>query len=101
MRFLAIGDEDTCLGFRLAGVEAVAVTTAEAAAAALKKARQRADLQIVILSERVAESIRPLVSEIRTEARRPLLVEVPDARGPMEGRKALLQVIGEAVGLKV
>jgi V/A-type H+-transporting ATPase subunit F len=101
MRFLCIGDDDTCLGFRLAGVETVPVTTAEQAADALRRARQRSDLQIVILSERVAESIRDLVSSIRIEARRPLLVEVPDAAGPMEGRKALLQVIAEAVGLKV
>ena len=101
MRFLAIGDEDTCLGFRLAGIETVSVTTAEQAASALDRARRRSDLQIVILSERVAESIRDRVSQIRVDARRPLLVEVPDAHGPMEGRKALLQVIGEAVGLKV
>jgi V/A-type H+-transporting ATPase subunit F len=101
MRFLAIGDEDTCLGFRLAGVEAVSVHSAEEAADALRTACRRADLQIVILTEPVAESIRALVSEVRFASRRPLLVEVPDHTGPMAGRRTLLQVIGEAVGLKV
>lgn len=101
MTFHCIADEDTVRGFRLAGLAGQVVTTAQQAATAVETAAARADCGIVILTESVASSIRPLVDSIRLERDRPLIVEIPGPEGPLPGRKSLRQFVQEAAGIRV
>ncbi len=101
MTFYCIADEDTVRGFRLAGVAGQAVTTASQAAAAVGAAAARPDCGIIILTEKVAASIRPQVDKIRLERDRPLIVAIPGPEGPLPGRKSLRQFVHEAVGIRV
>ncbi len=101
MKFFVIGDSDTVLGFRYAGIEGRVVSDASEAAAALHKAAARSDIGIIIITEEIAESVRDEVTSIRVKVSRPLLVEVPGPTGPSPKRRTLLSIITEAVGVRV
>ena len=101
MKFYCIADEDTVRGFRLAGVEGRAVTSATEAAEALNSAAARAEHGIVILTQPVAAWLRPQVDAFRLERDCPLLVEIPGPEGPLGGRRSLRQVVHAAVGIRL
>lgn len=101
MKFHCIADEDTVRGFRLAGIEGVAVDTAAEAEQAVRRAAGNPDIGILILTDLVAAEIRPLVDDIRVNRSRPLITEIPGPDGPMPGRKTLRQLVQEAVGIRL
>ncbi|MDD5141530.1 MAG: V-type ATP synthase subunit F [Verrucomicrobiales bacterium] len=101
MKFYCIADEDTVRGFRLAGVAGQAVASAPEAAQAVETAMAQRDCAVVILTEIVADGIRPQVERIRFEQQRPLIVEIPGPAGPLPGRKSLRQLAQEAVGIRI
>ena len=101
MQFICIGDEDTARGFRLAGIIAIAVTTADQARAILEDAVASPDCGIIIITEKAAAMIRQEVDTIRLERDRPLIVEIPGPEGPMAGRKSLREFVQEAVGMRI
>jgi V/A-type H+/Na+-transporting ATPase subunit F len=101
LKFFVIGDEDTVLGFRLAGVEGDVVRTPDEAAQSLDGAFQKPGIGIIIMTERTAESIRPKVDQLVYKSELPLIIEIPDLRGPMEGRKTVKEMIRQAVGVQL
>ena len=100
MDFYVIGDQDTVLGFRYAGIPGTTVETADEAAGALADVTGSGKASIIIMTEHIASSIRARVNELRFGAALPLVVEIPGPEGPVEGRPTLLQLIREAVGVK-
>ena len=101
MRYFVIADADTVLGFRYVGVHGQEVLNAEQARQALARAQSDATIGVVILTDVVAEMIRSEVNKVRYEAKRPLLVEIPGRQGPMPGKRSLLDLIRDAVGISV
>lgn len=101
MRFVCIGDRDTVTGFRLAGVEARVAETPEEARTVVEEMVGRRDSGIMIITEGVADMIRPEVERLRSGGDRPLIVEIPGPAGPMAGRKSLRQFVQEAVGMSI
>ncbi|MBN1894913.1 V-type ATP synthase subunit F [bacterium] len=99
MRFHVIGDEDTVLGFRLVGVEGEVAETPEEILFALKKAFQTDDVGIIIITERLAERVRADVEKYLYKTTFPLIIEIPDAQGPLEGRGTVRDMIRAAVGV--
>jgi V/A-type H+-transporting ATPase subunit F len=99
MRLYVIGDEDTVVGFKMAGVQGTVVETEREAAEALEDAEERQDA-LLIISEQAAEWVREDIDRIRYGAERPLIVEVPGPDGPSEEIPSLFRLIREAVGIK-
>lgn len=99
LKFYTIGDEDTVLGFNLVGVPGQVVKTPEEAVQALDDAFKTEGLGIIILSERIARQIREHVNRYLYKSSFPLIIEIPDRRGPMEGRGTVRDQIRAAVGI--
>ena len=99
MEFYVIGDRETVLGFRLAGVRGTIVETPDETEAALKEAFEREGTGIVLIPERVAETVRALVDRYLYTTSFPLIIEIPDRMGPMEGRGNIRDMIRNAVGV--
>jgi V/A-type H+-transporting ATPase subunit F len=99
MIMICIADEDTVRGFRLAGVPGEVVSTATEATTAVEAAATQPDCGVIILTEKIAGTIRPLVDQIRFERERPLIVEIAGPEGEAPGRKSLRQLVQEAVGI--
>jgi len=100
MDYFVIADEDTVLGFRYAGVEGRAVRTPDEARAALAERVSAGDTGIIIVTDEVANALRPEVSQLRFEARTPLVVQVPGPAGPAPDRPDLVALIREALGVR-
>jgi V/A-type H+-transporting ATPase subunit F len=101
LKFHVIGDADTVLGFRLAGVDGDIVQTPDEIRVCLERALGRKDLGILIMPERIAQSVRPQVDQHVTRSAFPLIIEIPDIAGPMEGRKTVKEMIRAAVGVSL
>jgi len=101
VRMHVIGDEDTVVGFRFAGVDGTVAEDEEAAASALNDCVEGGDA-IVIVTERVGDWLRRPIDRLRYGADLPLVVEVPGRDGPLdEAGSSLLRLIREAVGIRV
>ena len=101
MKFFCIGDEDTVIGFRLVGVEGRTVKTAFEAREAFTVATATPETGIILITEREARLIPELMEKFVYETNFPLVLEIPDARGPLPERKSLPQLIREAVGVSI
>jgi V/A-type H+-transporting ATPase subunit F len=101
VKFFCIGDEETVLGFGLAGVEGKPATTPEQTRAALAGALAASDCAVVIITDVAAEGIRPEIEAIRFERERPLIVEIPGPEGPLPGRRSLREIVQEAIGMGI
>jgi len=97
-----IGDEDTVVGFRLAGVlkAEVAVDGASARRALVEFSRD-SDISLIIITERLAEQVRDVIEELSTRPY-PVIVEIPDKRGRLEGRVSpLRKLVKQAIGVEL
>jgi V/A-type H+-transporting ATPase subunit F len=101
LKFFVIGDADTVLGFRLAGVEGETVHNAEETRLCLEQAVGDKTIGVIVMPERIAQFVRPEVDRHVVKAAFPLIVEIPDIQGPMEGRKSVKDMIRAAVGVQV
>lgn len=101
MQYYVLGDEDTVLGFGMVGVAGRAVDGAEEAAAAFDEACADRELGILIVTERVAELIRPRVDRLVYSDDFPLIVEIPDRQGRLPGRPGIRDTVNAAIGIKL
>jgi len=99
MRLFVIGDEETVVGFRFAGVEGAVVEDAAAAQAALRDAAQRG-VAVIVIPERVAGWIRKEIDLTRFGLELPLIVEVPGREGPSDEVPSLFRLIREVIGIE-
>ena len=101
MSYHIIGDVDTVLGYRFAGVEGNAVSTPDEARQAFLKAIAPGTSGILLVTEDVEGMIEELVTAHRASAKEPFLAVVPSIWGAKKGRKSLQQLINDAVGIKI
>ena len=101
MRYFVIGDERTVLGFSLAGIEGAVAVSEESAQRSFEFAISDPDAGILMITERIAELIRPLVDELLFSDRFPLVLEIPDAEGRLEGKPGLREMVNHAIGITV
>jgi V/A-type H+-transporting ATPase subunit F len=101
MRYYVIGDEDAVLGFGMVGVRGRAVRDRSDAKSAFQEALEDGEIGIIIITERVADLIRPSVNRFLFSERFPLILEIPDRLGPMEGRPGIRELVNAAIGIKL
>lgn len=99
MNYFVIGDEDAVLGFGMVGVQGQIARSPDEAEAAFRTALENREIGIVIITERIAELIRPLVDDYVFTEEFPLIVEVPDRGGSIEGRPGLREMVNRAIGI--
>jgi V/A-type H+-transporting ATPase subunit F len=101
MRYFIIGDEDAVLGFGLVGVEGAVISNAAQAQETFSTILEQSDIGIIIITERVADLIRPQVDRFIFTRNFPLIVEIPDRRGPLSGKPGIREMVNQAVGIKL
>jgi len=84
MQIAVIADQDTAIGFKLAGVGLIyPVTSIEEARRALERLSKRDDIGTIIITERLADNLRDLIKELYKKTSL-IIVEIPDKYGPIE-----------------
>ena len=101
MVYFAIGDEDTVLGFGMAGVAGRIAKNADDAQAALREALSAPDVGVIIMTEHCADLIRSEVDEYMFSVRFPLIVEIPDRHGFDRGADFLTRYVKDAIGVRM
>jgi len=101
MRFYMIGDKDTVAGFSLAGIEGAVAHSRTDALRALKEALNTRDVGIILITEGLAEEIRPDIDELLSQKRCALILRVPGMDGALEGGRSIEEFVLTALGVKV
>ena len=101
MKYFIIGDEDAVLGFGMVGVQGQTAGNPDEAEGAFKTALKDKEVGIIIITERIAELIRPLVDRYIFTQTFPLIVEIPDRRGRITGKPGIREMVNEAIGIKL
>lgn len=101
MRYFVIGDEDAVLGFRLAGVDGAVANNRKDAGASFDAVLENHDYGIILITERIAELIRERVDRYIFSEQFPLILEIPDRGGRLEGKLGLRELVNRAIGISV
>lgn len=100
MNIAIIGDGDTVIGFRLAGVGATYEVKPQEVPNVLDQILEK-EYDVIIITEKMAAFIKERISEINRESK-PIIVEIPDKGGSTGySREALKETIKRAVGVDV
>ena len=101
MAFHILGDPDTILGFAFAGVPGTAVEDAVAARRAFVEVSDRAEVRILVVTRVVAAMLDEELTAHRLTSSAPFVVEIPDLWGREVKRATLVEMIQEAVGIRI
>jgi len=101
MRLLCIGDHDTVTGFRFAGVEGVAVESPGEARRELYRALGQRDIGVIIIPDQISVELQTEISEVRFTRTEPAIVEISGPEGRRKDRPHLIDLIREAIGVRV
>ena len=101
MEFFVIGDRDTVLGLRLAGVAGCTVTDRASASTALRDALSRENTGVVLVTEPIAAQLRNEMNEHVFGTGWPILLEIPDASGPSPTRPSVADIVRKATGISL
>ena len=101
MKYFIIGDEDSVLGFGMVGVKGQTVSNAQEAEEAFQSVLEDREVGIIVITERIAELIRPLVDRYIFIQVFPLIVEIPDRLGQIVGKPDLRETVNKAIGIRL
>jgi len=101
MNYAIIGDEDAVLGFEMVGVSGRTARDPEEARRAFQAVLEDSETGIIIITERVADMIRPLVDRFLFTESFPLIVEIPDRKGREPGRPGIRELVNAAIGIRL
>lgn len=96
-----IGDKDTVLGYRFAGVTGETVENEEQARAAFRLATAKPHNGILLITEEVEDMLKDEVMAYRLKATPPFLTVVEDVWGKRGKRRSLQELIFAAVGIRI
>ena len=100
MKIAVLGDRDTALGFKLAGVHEVysfedTPLDMERLKNKLNELIERGDVGIILITERFAQRIE------LPDVTIPIILQVPDKSGSKFGEEALREIVRRAIGVEL
>ncbi|MFQ5888349.1 MAG: V-type ATP synthase subunit F [Candidatus Hydrothermarchaeales archaeon] len=103
MKISVVADYTTVTGFRLAGIKACHdVEKPEDAKEILKALSKEEDMGMIIITEAIAEKLREEIDALTEEKVIPLIVEIPDSKGPLpEKEDPIRRLVKKAVGIEI
>ncbi|MCL2486931.1 MAG: V-type ATP synthase subunit F [Oscillospiraceae bacterium] len=102
MKFYVISDNaDTAVGMRLAGIPGEVVHEEPEVRKALQRCIDDDEVGVVLITEHLVDLCPDTVYDLKLNARRPLIVEIPDRHGGGRTKDSITRYIRESIGLKV
>ncbi|MCJ7697739.1 MAG: ATP synthase subunit F [Thermoplasmata archaeon] len=101
MKIAAISDKDTAVGFRLAGIHRVLISTGQPFPV-FQELISHKDIGIVFITEPIANQMGKPLKEYRLKNDLPLIVEIPDKKGHSKEQVDFIShLIKRAVGVDI
>lgn len=103
MTFFVLGDEDVILGFQFVGIKGKIIENNEDATLEFDNAINGSygNIGVLLITEKVSSMIEEKLMNWQLSGNYPLIVEIPDMEGHLEGKKTMLDSIREAIGIQV
>jgi V/A-type H+-transporting ATPase subunit F len=101
MKYAIIGDEDAVLSFGMVGVSGKVATNPDEATNTFQEILEDKEVGIIIVTESVADMMRPTVEKYLLTVSFPLIVEIPDRKGTKPGRPGIKEMVNAAIGIKL
>ena len=98
---LVIGSEDAVWGFALAGVRGQVVQSEEELNLALDGALADQTVDIVLVTEDVADWTRQRLDTLKIRSTQPLVIEIPGPAGPDPDQPTLSEIIRRTIGVRI
>ncbi|MCA6213905.1 V-type ATP synthase subunit F [Thermococcus bergensis] len=100
MKIVVLGDKDTALGFRLAGVHEAysfgeTMHELERAKNKLKELIEREDVGVILITERLAQKVE--IPDVTF----PIILQIPDKYGSLYGEEQLREIVRKAIGVEI
>jgi V/A-type H+-transporting ATPase subunit F len=102
MKMILISDNtDTGMGLRLAGVEGIVVHEKAEVIKALEYYSHQSDVGIILMTTKIVNLCPDIISEMKLNLSKPLLVEIPDRHGSVKIGEVIDSYMSEAIGVKL
>lgn len=103
MKISVVADHTTVTGFRLAGVkDCHEVGKPEDAREVIQSLSKEEDMGMIIITESIAEKLRSVLDTLTEGKVTPLVVEIPDSKGPIPGKEdPIRRLVKQAVGIEI
>jgi V/A-type H+-transporting ATPase subunit F len=100
MKFYLLSDNvDTQVGMRLAGIEGEVIHEREDVLKSLEACIDDDSIGIVLITTKLVELAPDVISELKLNLTRPLIVEIPDRHGSSNIGEAINKYVSEAIGV--
>lgn len=101
MKLAALCDNDTAVGFRLAGVQELFVPNGNVKEL-WNQISEREDIGILFVTEKVSEDLGKYLKDFRIRNNIPIIVEIPDKKGRIKDHVDFVKhLIKKAVGIEI
>jgi len=97
--FFVIADARTLLAFRLAGLPGGAAADVPEARRLLAQGLADPGVGLILVTEGLAREMQGEVDAVRREGRPPLILEIPDRKGPLPMEQSLLERLRSLMGI--
>jgi V/A-type H+-transporting ATPase subunit F len=87
--------------YAIIGVSGKIASNEDEAQRAFAATLEDKDIGIIIITERVADMIRPIVNKYLLTIGFPLVVEIPDRNGAKPDRANIKEMVNNAIGIKL
>ena len=101
MKIGVLCDNDTAVGFRLAGINELFVPNGNVKEL-WNQISEREDIGILFVTEKIAEDLGKYLKDFRLRNNIPIIVEIPDKKGRIKDHEDFVShLIKKAVGIEV
>ena len=101
MKIIGIGDNDTIMALRLAGIKELYTPDGDEVSI-WNKIIEKEDIGIIIITENIADKIGNYIKDFRNRNTIPLIIEIPDKKGRKKDHiDYISHLIKKAVGVEV
>ncbi len=101
MNIWVLGSAEVCTAFALAGVKVKVADSRTDILAALEELAGREDVRVLAVEEASAGLAREEIDRLKLDPRAPLVVELPGIHGPAEDRRTALDLVRQALGIRL
>lgn len=101
MNIWVLGSAEVCTAFALAGVKVKVADSRTDILAALEELAGREDVRVLAVEEASAGLAREEIDRLKLDPRAPLVVELPGIQGPAEDRRTALDLVRQALGIRL
>jgi V/A-type H+-transporting ATPase subunit F len=100
-KIIVLGDEDTVLGFRLAGVKEASVVTEKDADEKLQTAIANSQAGIIIATQEIMRALSPKTRKQLATLSKPVVIEIPGKRDQSEPGQSINEMVKKAIGVEL